>query len=55
MLEELNNGFPKDDIQAKKAGREMADVIHTIVTDTGQRISPPIVYEVYTYFFRRDT
>jgi hypothetical protein len=48
LLEELNNGFPKDDIQAKKPGREMADVIHTIVTDTGQRISPPIVYDMKT-------
>jgi len=45
LMEELKKCFPKDDIQPKKPGREMADVILTIaiVTDTGEKIFPPIV------------
>ena len=48
LLDELLRAFPKDDIQSKKVGKEMADVIHIIVTESGEKVFPPIIYDVKT-------
>ena len=45
LQEELQKEFPTDKFTSKKVGVEMADIIQTIVTETGQRLPIPIVYD----------
>ncbi len=45
LFDELKKEFQRDDIVPKQVGVAMADVIQNIVTDTGERISTPIVYD----------
>jgi hypothetical protein len=46
LLELLQKEFPRDIFTTKKNGKSMADVIQTIVTERGESIPTPIVYDV---------
>lgn len=46
LLELLQKEFPTDYFTPKRTGVSMADVVHTIVTEKGERIPTPIVYDV---------
>lgn len=48
LLDELNKEFRTDDISAKKNGIAMADIVQFIVTEKGERIRTPIVYDKKT-------
>jgi hypothetical protein len=48
ILNELRNAFNRDSIQEKKFGKEMADIVQSIVTDSGEKIETPIVYDTKT-------
>lgn len=45
LRDDLEDAFPKDDLVQNMVGVEMADLIQTIVTENGERIAPPIVWE----------
>lgn len=45
LLDQLKEEFPFDEITPKKVGESMADVVQIIVTDTGEKIGTPIVYD----------
>ena len=45
LIDELKNEFRTDEILPKKPGVPMADVVQIIVTEAGERISTPIVYD----------
>jgi hypothetical protein len=45
LLDELTEEFPDDEITPKTVGKAMADVVQVVVTETGERISTPIVYD----------
>lgn len=42
----LQNEFRSDNFTSKKTGISMSDIIQTIVTETGETIPTPIVYDV---------
>jgi hypothetical protein len=48
LLDELNKEFRTDDISGKKNGIAMADIVQFIVTEKGERIRTPIVYDKKT-------
>lgn len=48
LLDELKKEFDKDEITPKKVGVAMADIVQIIVTEKGERISTPIVYDKKT-------
>jgi hypothetical protein len=48
LLEELRAAFPHDDLIPKKVGVEMPDVVQTIVTESGERIHTPILWDMKT-------
>lgn len=45
LQDELQKEFTTDKFTSKKVGVEMADVVQTIVTETGHRLPTPIVYD----------
>jgi hypothetical protein len=45
LLEDLKQEFKTDEFTCKKNGAAMADIIQTIVTETGERIETPIAYD----------
>jgi hypothetical protein len=45
LQDELQNEFKADKFTPKRVGVEMADVVQTIVTGTGQRLRTPIAYD----------
>ena len=45
LSEELRKEFPFDEFRTKKVGVAMADVIQNIVTNSGEKLSIPIVYD----------
>jgi hypothetical protein len=45
LSEELRKEFPLDEVRTKKVGVAMADVIQTIVTNAGEKLLIPIVYD----------
>lgn len=45
LIDELKEEFRTDDIVGKKVGVAMADVVQYIVTETGERVPIPIVYD----------
>jgi hypothetical protein len=45
LSEELRKEFPLDEVRTKKVGVAMADVIQTIVTNSGEKLLIPIVYD----------
>jgi hypothetical protein len=46
VLDELKKAFKTDIFEPKEVGKEMADIIQTIVTETGEKIATPIVYDM---------
>jgi hypothetical protein len=48
LLEELRREFRTDEITGKKNGIAMADIVQHIVTERGERIKTPIVYDKKT-------
>jgi hypothetical protein len=46
LVELLQKEFPRDNFTTKMNGKQMADVIQTIVTEKGEIIPTPIVYDV---------
>jgi hypothetical protein len=42
---QLRNAFRRDNVQEKEYGKEMADIVQTIVTDSGEIMSIPIIYD----------
>ena len=46
LLDLLQKEFPRDHFTTKKNGKRMADVIQTVVTEKGDGIPTPIVYDV---------
>jgi uncharacterized protein DUF2130 len=48
LLDDLRTAFPKDDLVPKKVGLEMPDIVQTVVTDYGERISTPIIWDMKT-------
>jgi hypothetical protein len=48
LLDELKKEFRTDDITGKKNGVAMADIVQYIVTERGERIQTPIVYDKKT-------
>ena len=45
LLDELKNAFPMDELTLKVHGREMADVMQSIITENKEKIEPPIVWD----------
>jgi hypothetical protein len=45
VANQLRNAFKRDAIREKEYGKEMADIVQTIVTDSGETIPIPIVYD----------
>jgi DNA repair exonuclease SbcCD ATPase subunit len=45
LYEELHNAFPRDAIEKKKVGKNMADIVQTIVLENGEKIAPPIAWD----------
>lgn len=45
LSEELRKEFPFDEFRTKKVGVAMADVIQNIVTNSGEKLSIPIVFD----------
>lgn len=45
LIDELKEEFRVDEIEGKKVGVAMADVVQYIVTESGERIPIPIVYD----------
>jgi hypothetical protein len=45
LVDELKKQFVRDEIKAKRVGVAMADAVQVIVTETGERINIPIVYD----------
>ena len=48
LLEELKQEFKTDEFICKKNGVAMADILHTIVTEKGERIATKIAYDKKT-------
>jgi hypothetical protein len=48
LYEDLHKAFPQDDLVAKTVGVEMPDVVQTIVTESGERIPVPILWDMKT-------
>jgi hypothetical protein len=48
LLDELHTAFPTDELEPKIVGKEMPDVVQTVVTDKGDKIAPPIVWDKKT-------
>lgn len=48
LYEDLHTAFPQDDLVQKIVGVEMPDIVETIVTENGQRISAPILWDMKT-------
>jgi hypothetical protein len=48
LYEELHNAFPRDDLVPKIVGVEMPDIVQTIVTESGERIPTPILWDMKT-------
>jgi hypothetical protein len=48
LFDELNKAFPQDELTSKKVGIRMPDVIQTIVTESKERISTPILWDMKT-------
>lgn len=45
LIDELKEEFMTDDIIGKRVGAAMADVVQNVVTETGERVPIPIVYD----------
>lgn len=45
LFEDLHKAFPHDDITQNKRGKEMPDVIQTVITEKGERIDTPIIWD----------
>jgi predicted RNase H-like nuclease (RuvC/YqgF family) len=48
LYEDLHKAFPHDDLDKKIVGIEMPDVVQTIVTESGERIPTPILWDMKT-------
>ena len=48
VASQLRSAFKHDNIREKEFGKEMADMVQTVVTDSGETISTPIVYDTKT-------
>jgi Uncharacterized protein conserved in bacteria (DUF2130) len=48
LLEDLRVAFPKDNLVPKTVGVEMPDVVQTIVTESGESIRTPIIWDMKT-------
>jgi hypothetical protein len=48
VASQLRDAFKNDNIREKEFGKEMADIVQTVVTDSGETISTPIVYDTKT-------
>ena len=48
LYDELHRAFPQDDLTQKTVGKEMPDVVQTILTESGKRISIPILWDMKT-------
>ena len=48
LFDELHKAFPQDDLTPKTVGISMPDVIQTIVTESKERISIPILWDMKT-------
>jgi len=48
VASQLRTAFKNDNIQEKEFGKEVADIVQTVVTDSGETISTPIVYDTKT-------
>ncbi|MGH9980139.1 MAG: DUF2130 domain-containing protein [Nitrososphaeraceae archaeon] len=48
LCDELTKAFPQDKLTPKKIGVRMPDVIQNIVTNNGERISTPILWDMKT-------
>jgi hypothetical protein len=46
--EDLHKAFPQDGLVKKTVGAEMPDVVQTVVTESGERISTPILWDPKT-------
>jgi hypothetical protein len=45
LFEDLHKAFPYDVITQNKRGKEMPDVIQTIITEKGEKIDTPIIWD----------
>ena len=45
LTDDLCKAFPRDDLEEKRVGEEMPDTIQTIVTENGERIATPILWD----------
>ena len=48
LYEDLHKAFPQDDLVTKTVGVEMPDVVQIIVTESGERIPTPILWDMKT-------
>ena len=48
LFDDLHEAFPEDDLVEKIVGEEMPDIIQTIVTENGERIATPILWDMKT-------
>ena len=48
LLEDLRAAFPKDNLVPKTVGVEMPDLVQTIVTESGETIRTPIIWDMKT-------
>jgi hypothetical protein len=48
LFDDLHTAFPQDQLMPKIVGKEMPDVIQTIVTENGERIATPILWDMKT-------
>jgi hypothetical protein len=48
LLDDLHLAFPQDNLALKIIGREMPDIIQTIITENGEGIDTPILWDMKT-------
>jgi hypothetical protein len=48
LTEDLHKAFPRDVLEEKRVGEEMPDTIQTIMTENGERIATPILWDMKT-------
>jgi hypothetical protein len=48
LFDDLREAFEQDDLDIKKVGVEMPDVIQTIVTESGEKLPNPILWDMKT-------
>jgi hypothetical protein len=48
LTKDLHEAFPQDNLEEKRVGEEMPDIIQTIVTENGKRIATPILWDMKT-------